>query len=154
MAQTRETPTGTKLDDGFSTKIALEGDTNIDFWEKTVQPPGIDGGDSIDITNMWNSALRTKAARSLYDLTDVSLTVAYDPLVYDQIIAIINSNGQVTVTFPDTSTLTFYGYLKSFEPSELSEGEEPTADITIVCTNVNPNTDAETAPVFSNNSGT
>lgn len=154
MAQTRGTPTGTKLDDGFSSKIALEADLDIDFWEKTVTPPGVDGGDSIDITNMWNTALRTKAARQLYEMTDVSLTVAYDPLVYDQIIAIVNTNTQITVTFPDTSTLTFYGYLKEFQPSELSESEEPTADIVIVVTNINPNTDAEVAPVFANNSGT
>lgn len=154
MAQTRGTPTGTKLDDGFSSKIALEADLDIDFWEKTVTPPGVDGGDGIDITNMWNTALRTKAARQLYEMTDVSLTVAYDPLVYDQIIAIVNTNTQITVTFPDTSTLTFYGFLKEFQPSELSEGEEPTADIVIVVTNINPNTDAEVAPVFANNSGT
>ena len=42
----RGTPAGTKLDDGFSTKVAFAADPTIAFFEKTVQPPGFDGGDA------------------------------------------------------------------------------------------------------------
>lgn len=154
MPTARVTPTGTKLDNGFSTKITFANDADVSFWEKTVTPPGIDGGDGIDITTMFNTAWRTKAARTLKELTDASVTAAYDPNVHSQIVALVNVEQLITVTFPDTSTLDFYGYLKSFTPGEFQEGEQPTADIEVVCTNLNPNTGLETAPVFTNNSGT
>ena len=82
------------------------------------------------------------------ELTDASITVAYDPKVYDQIIALINVEGEITVHFPDTSTLDFWGYLKSFTPGENQEGEQPEAEIEIVCTNVN-SSGTETGPTFT-----
>lgn len=150
----RSTPVGTKLNDGFSTKIAFAADADVSFWEKTVTPPGIDGGDPIDITNMFNSAVRTKAARSLYDVTDASLSVQYDPVVYDQIIALINVNTSITVHFPNGDTLDFFGYLRSFTPQENQEGEEPLADIVIVSTNVDSSDGTETAPNYKTSTGT
>lgn len=149
MATARVTPVGTALEDGFSSKIAFAADPDVAFWEITVTPPGIDGGDSIDQTTMFNTAWRTKAARQLKELTDASLTCAYDPAVISQIIALINVEGLVTVHFPDTSTLDFYGYLKSFTPGELSEGERPEADAVIVCTNYNTASGAEVAPSYT-----
>jgi len=154
MPIARGTPTGTKLDDGFSIKIAFTADPDVDFWEKTVTPPGIDGGDAIEQTTMHNTAWRTFAARLLKTLTDASITAAYDPLVYDQIVALINVEGLITVHFPDTSTLDFYGFLKSFAPSDHSEGSQPEADLTIVPTNWNPFAGVEAGPTFVNNSGT
>lgn len=149
MPTTRVTPVGTALDDGFSTLIAFAADPDVSFWEKTVTPPGVDGGDAIEQTTMHNTAWRTFAARSLKTLTDVSLTAAWQPQVYDQIIALINVEGLVTCHFSDTSTLDFYGFLKDFTPGSHEEGSQPEADITIVCTNVNPVTGAETAPVYA-----
>lgn len=149
MATARTDPVGTALEDGFSSKIAFAADPDISFWEITVTPPGIDGGDAIDQTTMFNTAWRTKAARSLKELTDASLTCAYDPSVIDQIFALVNVEGLVTVHFPDTSTLDFYGYLRSFTPGELAEGERPEADVVIVCTNYNTVTGAEVAPDYT-----
>lgn len=154
MSTNRQTPAGTKLDDGFSIKIAFAVDPDISFWEKTVTPPGIDGGDKIPTTTQHNVAWRTFAARALKELTDGSINAAYDPEVIEQINSIINQPGEITIHFPDTSKLVVYGYLKSFTPAALSEGEQPTADITIVFTNYNPNTGAEVGPVFIDNSGT
>jgi hypothetical protein len=48
----RVAPAGIKLKDGFPTKITLAADTNIEFWEKQVKPPGIDGGDAVVQTTM------------------------------------------------------------------------------------------------------
>jgi hypothetical protein len=150
MAPTpRSTPTGTALEDGYSTKIAFAADPDVGFWEKTVTPPGIDGGDAIEQTTMHNSTWRTFAARSLATLTDVSVTAAYDPAVYPQIVALINVEGLITLHFPDGSTLDFYGFLKEFTPGEHSEGDQPEADITIICTNRNPTSGAEVGPVFT-----
>lgn len=144
----RVAPVGTLLDDGFSTKIAFAADPDVSFWEKTVQPPGVDGGDAIEVTTMHNVTWRTMGTRSLKTLTDAATTVAYDPAVFTQIVALINVNGWITVHFPDGSTLDFIGFLRSFEPSDNSEGEQPEATVNISPTNAN-STGAETAPVYT-----
>ena len=151
----RSTPTGKFLDDGFSTKIAFARDADVNFWEKTVQPPGFDGGDAIETTTMHNVTYRTMAARALKTLTDCSITVAYDPAVYTEILNnLINQEGAITVHFSDGSTLAFFGYLQKFEPGECQEGEQPEADITIVATNFDPVNDVEAAAVLTSVSGT
>lgn len=150
----RTTPVGLKLNDGFSTKIAFAADPDISFWEKTVQPPGWDGGDAIDVTTMHNTTYRTFAARALVTLTESSLTVMYDPACYTQIRAIINVETSISVHFPDGSTLTFYGYLRSFEVGDHVEGEPPEATIVIQPTNVDPVTGGEEAPVVVSVAGT
>jgi hypothetical protein len=149
MTTARTTPHGIKMDDGFSTKIAFAADPDISFWEKTVTPPGIDGGDAIETTTMHNTTWRSMAARALKTLTESSITVAWDPQVYDQIVALINVEGLITVWFPNGDALDFYGFLKSFTPGDMSEGSPPEAEISIVPTNINPLTGAEAAPVFT-----
>lgn len=146
----RVTPVGTHLDDGFSTKIAFAADSNVSFWERTVKPPGFEGGDAIDIVTMFNVTYRTKAPRQLIDLTDASGTAAYDPQVLDQIAALLNVNGWITAHHPNGDTWDFVGYLKTFETPEHSEGEFPLASFTIVVTN--QLNGVETAPVFTDNS--
>jgi hypothetical protein len=143
------------LDDGFSTKIAFERDPDIEFWEKTVKPPGLDGGDEVDTTTMHNVTFRTRSPRRLKTMTNMSTTVAYDPTVYTSILNnLINQEGSVTVHFSDGSKIAFYGYLKTFEPQECSEGAQPEANIEIVPTNQDPVTGAEQAPVVTSVTGT
>lgn len=151
---TRVAPGGIKLDDGFSTVITIALDTDISFWEKTVQPAGIDGGDAIETSTMHNVTWRTMAPRSLKTLTEMSVTAAYDPDLYNQILECINVETTITVEFPDGSTLAFYGFVKSFEPADLSEGEFPEATITIVPTNFDPVNRVEAAPVLTSVAGT
>lgn len=145
----RLTPVGRKLDDGHPTKIAFAADPDVSFWEKSVTAPGVDGGDAIDTTTMHNVVMRTMASRALKTLTSLELTVAYDPQVYDQIIALTNVEGLITVHFPDSSTLDFYGFLQNFEPDELVEGEQPEATVTITPTNVNPSDGSEALPNYT-----
>lgn len=152
---TRGTPTGLRLDDGYSTKLAFARDPTICFWEKTVKPPGVDGGDAIDTTTMHNTTYRTMAARALITLTESSLTVAYDPNVYNTIITnLLNQEGAITVHFPDGSKLSFFGYLRTFEPNDCAEGEQPTATINITPTNYDPVNGVEAAPVLTSVAGT
>jgi len=120
-----------RLKDGFKTVINIGG-TNI--FEMEVQPPGLEGGDAIETTTMRNVSRRTKAARQLIEMTNGSLTVAYDPASYSSLKSQINNNQELTVTFPDLSTLQFWGYLKNFIPNPLVEGEMPTAECEIVGT--------------------
>jgi hypothetical protein len=134
------------IDDGFATLVSFSLSPTVKFREKTVTPPGITVGGSVDTTTMRNTAWRTKAPKKLKELSDMSLTASYDPAVYDDIVAMVGVNQSITVTFPDGQSLTFYGWLDSFTPSEISEGEQATADITVVCGN--QDTDgAEIAPV-------
>jgi hypothetical protein len=150
----RVDPPGIKLDDGHSTTFAFSADANVNLWEKTVTPPGIDGGDEIDTTTMHNNTWRTRAPRQLKTLTEMSCTCAYDPVVYTELLALINVRQSITVHMPDGSTVAFFGFLKNFEPGENSEGEQPTADVTIVPTNVDPDDGTEAAPVVASVAGT
>ena len=136
-----------RLDDGFKTVIAFGTSTVSKLYEKEVQPPGVDGGGAIDTTTMRNTLYRTMAAKSLLTLTEHTFEAAYDPAAYTEMIASINVNQLITITFPDNATLAFYGYLDKFVPNAHVEGEQPTATCTIVSTNVD-GAGAETAPVY------
>lgn len=141
------TPVGTALEDGFSTRIAIAADSNIALWVKSVKAPGVDAGDPIDETTMHNTAWRTFALRQLLTLTPMSFTAAYDPAVYDQLIAIAGVNGWITVHESDGSTLDFVGGLRSAEPSEHQEGGQPLMQVVFVPTNCLNG--VETAPVYT-----
>lgn len=148
----RGTPAGIKLDDGYSTKVACYDDTDISFWERSVTPPGLDGDEPINTTTMFNVTYRTFSPRALKTLTPFTMSAAYDPDIYDQALALINKNKEWTVTFPDGSTLDFWGFLQKFEPGELVEGTFPEATITVVPTNQD-NDGAEQAAVMTEVAG-
>jgi hypothetical protein len=136
-----------RLDDGYQTLISFAADTTVKFWEKTVTPPGVDGGGEIDTTVMANTAYRTRCPKSLITMSNASLTVAYDPATYDEILALVNINTLITITFPDGSKLAFYGWLNSFTPGECQEGEQPTAEIEIIASNHTGG--VETGPLYT-----
>lgn len=154
MATERQTPDGVMLRDGYSSKICPESNPDIAFWEKTVKPFGLDAGDPIDITTMFNTRMRTFALRQLVTATDGSMKVAYDPKVYDEIIAILGINQLWTIHFPDGSTEDIYAGLRSFTPSELQEGTHPEADIVLTPTNEHATTYAEVTPNYISGGGT
>lgn len=161
VALERAVPGGFAMPDGYQSLITFgktgEGHDNIKFFEKSVQPPGIDGGDPIDTTTMHNSTWRTFAARSLKTLTDLTVTAAYDPAVLDtaELQAVANLETTVTVTFSDGSTIAFFGYLRSFEPTEMAEGEQPEGTLTVTPTNRDPESPfGEEGPVIVDVSGT
>jgi len=150
----RTTPTGNILEHGYQTLITIAADADIDFWEKTVTPPGVEGGDAIDITTMHNSNVITKDAQALYEWTDSTSVVAYDRAVYTQIVAVVNVNSTITWTFPDGGTVAAYGFLKSFIPSDMSRDSQPEATVTFVVTNVDPSDGTEQLPAVTASVGT
>lgn len=150
----RQTPAGIRLGDGFRTLVTFALNPTISFWEIGVTPPGMDGGDEVDTTTMHNLTYRTRNPRKLVTMTEFTMTASYDPNLYNTIFTLINRETTVTVTFPDGSTLAFYGYLRSFEPGELVEGEQPEADITVVPTNQDPTSGTEEAAVLTSVAGT
>jgi hypothetical protein len=132
----RQAPTGIKLDDGYQTLVAFEADP-----------------DEIDTTTMHNVTWRTRNSRALRTLTEFTMTAAYDPNLYNSVLALVNQNTVITIHYPDTSTLAFWGFLKGFESGDLVEGEQPEITITVVPTNQD-NAGAEQAPVLTSAAGT
>jgi len=142
-----------RIDDGFSTTIAFTNQGSgtgpgITFWEKEITPPGMDAGGATDTTTMRNILYRTKAPKKLITLTAMTLVVSYDPVFYDDILAMLSENQLITITWPDTSTLAFWGWLDKFVPGNVVEGEQPTATVTIEPSNQN-DSQVETAPVYT-----
>jgi len=137
-----------RIDDGFATLIDFSADSSVQMWEKEVTPPGVSGGGENDTSTMRNTTWRTKSPKGLISLSEASFTAAYDPAVYDEIVAMVNVNQQITVTFPNNDTLVFWGWIDEFTPGALVEGEQPTADITIIPSNQNAS-GVETAPVLT-----
>jgi len=131
-----------RIDDGYQTLISVGG---ASFWEKGVTPPGISAGGATDTTTMHNTEWRTMAPKKLKTMDECSLTAAYEPEVYTAIVAQIGRNQLITITFPDGSQLEFWGWIDSFTPGEHVEGEQPTADVTIICSN-QTDTGEEVAP--------
>ena len=137
-----------RLDDGFKTLITFANYPSVQLWEKEVTPPGVSGGGANDTTTMRNTAWRTRAPKKLKTLSDASGVYAYDPIAYNDLVNMVNENQQITVTFSDGQTLTFWGWLDEFTPQRSVEGEQPTAEVTIIPGN--QNTDgAETGPVVA-----
>lgn len=140
-----------RIDDGHSTTIEFSAESSADalmLWEKTVTPPGLEGGGANETTTMRNVLYRTKSPKKLITLVDSSVKVAYDPEVITNLLTIINTNNQITITYPDGSTVVFWGWLDSFIPDPLVEGEQPEATVVIIPSNQNDSL-VETAPVFT-----
>ncbi len=149
----RATPGGLPLRDGFNTIIGFSTDLDVNLWEKASTPPGDDMGDPIDTTTFWNATYKTKWPRTLIEVTDGSFTCAYDPLVRTQLLAMLGVNQEISVMFNDGSTWAFWGFLKSFTPQEVSDGEQPEAAVEFVITNAD-DTFLEQGPVVGGVAGT
>ena len=147
----------TIMNDGYQTTIAFtsaEMDSQANLLtlmeEKEVTPPGVAGGGANDATTMRNTVWRTMAPKVLKTLTESPFVVAYDPELYDEMVAMINDNQLITITFPDTSTLAFWGWIDSFTPNAQVEGTQPTANVVIIPSNQDGNNNnAEIAPDYT-----
>lgn len=142
-----------RLDDGFSTIITIANLPNVKLYEKDVTPPGFSGGGPIDTTTMRNSNWRTMAPKSLKSLSALTATVAFATEALNDIQNQLGINQLVIVTFPDNSSLSFYGWIDEFTLGKFTEGEQPTATITIQPSLRHPTTGAETAPDYDTASG-
>jgi hypothetical protein len=134
--------------DGHSTIIAFLSFPAINFKEKTMTPPGYDGGGPNDTTNMRNLVVRTKQPKKLITLDTTTANVFYDA---DQLLAIlgmINVLQVIRVTFPDGNNITFYGWLDKFKHGEHKEGEPAIATCTIEPSNQTV-MGVENVPVFA-----
>ena len=138
-----------RLDDGHQTLLSFSAATSglTVFWEKEITPPGVSGDGENDTTTMRNAVYRTKAPKSLKSLTPGSFVAAYDPQILDEMISMVLVNQLITITYPDLSLWRFWGWIDEFAPNALVEGEQPTANITVIPSNQNQDGD-EVAPDF------
>ena len=121
-----------RIDDGFSTLLEFSGAPTIKLWTKVVKPPGLSGGGAIETKHMQSTRIRTKKPKSLYDITDAEIKAAYDPAVLDTIVAQLQELQELTLTFADGSTWTFWGWLEEFVPGDCEEGAQPEATIKVM----------------------
>tara|TARA_R110000765_G_scaffold288759_2_gene384959 strand:+ start:629 stop:1063 length:435 start_codon:yes stop_codon:yes gene_type:complete len=123
------------------TNIVMDGQsTTISVGSATLQvisisPPAVQSGGEIDVTTMSNGTWRTKSPKKLHELGEVSFSALYDPAQIGTHLTSVGTNQQITITFADATTLVFDGWVDSFAPSEISEGEAPTVDVTIIVSN-------------------
>ncbi len=137
-----------RIDDGFSTLFTFADFPTVQFFEKTVTPPGMQGGGANDTTTMHNSVWRTMAPKKLKTMSEGSAKVSYDPVVYTDIVSMIQHNQLCTIHFPDGSTVDFWGWLDEFTPDEVQEGQQPTAGIKVIPSNQDASA-VETAPNYT-----
>lgn len=137
-----------RIDDGFSTIYTFSDKPSIAFYERETTPPGVEGGGANDTTNMRNTEWRTRAPKKLKTLSDAGTTVMWKSEAYDDVVDMVNVNQLITLTFPDLSTLAFWGWLDVFKPNGHKEGEVATAMVTIIPSNQN-DSGVETGPVFT-----
>lgn len=157
--QLRLPPTGLHLFDGYSSVVAFALDTNIEIWEKSVTPFGLDGREPVDQTTMWNLIYVTRAPRKLRDITALSIVCAYDPKAWTSCNIMLNRVQAITHSWSDGSTLTVWGFLQKVEMAELVEGEQPEMTLTVMVANIDPNTLTQiglagTGPVLTEVTGT
>ena len=118
--------------------------------ERELTPPGISGGGGKEVTTMRNTTWRTFQSKSLKTLMPFTILITYDTELYDQMMNMINDNQELTITFPDSSELVFWGFVDEFVPSGQIEGGQPTATVTIIPTNLDADdSDAECGPNYT-----
>ena len=162
VATSRTVPSGTswKMPEGYQTEITFSLNAAIAFWEETVTPPEADGGEPIDTTTQLNTRWHTMSPRQLVKSNAFTVEAAYDPAVLPTLYvgaavsAWINKPQTITITFPDTSQLCFYGYLQKVAHSPMKQGEFPKLTLTIVPTHWDPVGMGEQGPVYTAMGGT
>lgn len=150
---TRVYPEHAKMDDGFRTFIVFANKPELAIWERSVQPPGFDGGAMVETQTMHNVEWRTMATRFLKTLTEGQCKFGYSPAALSSILAMINVNQSITIRFPNYSHYAFWGALTKFIPDALEEGKFPEASATVSPTNTD-DSGAEQGPVYLAASGT
>lgn len=120
-----------RLDDGFATYITFSNIPLVKLYEKEVNPPGMTANGPIDTTTMRNTAWRTMAPKALKTMPQIQATVAYATDAIEVLYGQIGVNQPIFVTFPDASTVSFWGWIEEFTPGANVEGEQPTATLTV-----------------------
>lgn len=150
----RAIPLAIRLDCGYQSLVVFKSKENLAIFEKTVQPPGFDGGDAIKTTTMLNSDWETKAPQRLAGHDDAVVVAAYDPHVMSVLNnVLINVPDSITWAYPEGSAEVYWAYLQKVAKSPLQKDQQPEMTLTIVVTNWDPVNCVEAGPVFVSGTG-
>lgn len=149
----RVQPGGIRLDNGYQSVVGFSLAPNLAIFEKSIQPPAMDGGDPIPTSTMMNTIYETKAPQCLVDFDDAVIVAAYDPDVLSDLFNMLNTPQASSFAYPDGSYYTVWGYIRRVEPSPLVKGEQPELTLTWVTTNWDPVNCVEAGPVFVDGTG-
>lgn len=131
------------LTDGYQCLIEFTQLPDVPFREKTVTPPQLDSAGVIDITTMRTQLLREKKPKKLLDTGTMSCEIQWDPVIYDTIgniaTRVLGKNGLIRIEFPDGAMINFFGWVASFKPGALKEGEFAGATIDVQCSHRDEN---------------
>lgn len=142
-----------KLPDGYQSKITNSLIPTMSIFEKSTHPPGVDTGEPIEQTTMFNLRYRTFKLRQLITLTPVTYKCAYNPSGINDLLSVVGRDATITQSFYDGSTIAYFGGFNKIEFDELEEGKQPMCTVTVVPTNVDPATGLEAGPVVTNVTG-
>jgi len=115
--------------DGYNIRISLV-NQGITLYEKNVTPPGVEGGDPINITTNDNGDFMSFAPRSRKQRTAAQAEVTYDDTDLDALEAAVDQSDDILVVWPDDTTKLDSGWVRSVIANQTQEGEQPTANIT------------------------
>lgn len=116
--------------DGHGIRIVFVNQA-ITVYEKNVTPGGTEGGDPIDITTNDNTSLRSFAPPTLATKTATSAEVTYDETDLAALEAAVDQSDTIRIEWPDDTTRSRAGWLRSVIPNQAAADEQPTAAITI-----------------------
>lgn len=146
-------PTGTMLPDGFAALLTCDAFPNVELFVKEPTPPGYNMGGPNPQSTMHNVKFRTQRPKKLITVTGAAMTVAFDPKVLDTLITgggtgMLGKNALWHSQYADGSKHNFWGWLESFKPNALQEGQQPTAVCDIEVSNLN-DAGVETGPSYT-----
>lgn len=138
-----------RLDDGHATTYSFAKYPGVKLYEKEITPPGMSGGGGNNTTTLRNVRFRTMAPKKLKTLTNSTFVAAYDPAVYIELFNMIQDKQLITITFPPpvNKQFRFWGWLDEFQPNRIVEGEQPTAQCTVI-PSMDNDQQVETDPVY------
>lgn len=149
----RVTPIDPKLTNGYQALIAFQLDPDFSLWEKEVTPPGIEGGDPIDTMTQHDVEYATQAPRALIKHEGGQFTAGYNPGMLVNGDSMINQPQAITYHFPNTDSITYWGYLRSIKATGMSDGTMPLCTAMIEITNYDPYNCVQAGPVYTPGNG-
>lgn len=114
------------LTDGQGIRIVLV-NQGLVFYEKSVQPSGVEGGDPINITTNDNTAYESQAPRTLRMRMQSQSVVTYDSTDKAAYEAAVDQSDSIRIDYPDDTTELYVGWLRSFIPDSAENGSQPQA---------------------------
>lgn len=149
----RQTPAGTRPNDGHKTLIVLANIPTAPIWEEDVTPLGGEVK-TFEIAHMHLNSYAQVGLGSLRRGKEVKVEGLYDPVMYSTLWAQLGVNQVITNHFPNHANVCFHGALTSIDPKGNKEGDRQAATFTITPTFSDPSDGSETAPVYTAGGGT